>query len=296
MLMSTITLDDHEIELSNKDKILFPKSKITKGDLVSYYEKIAPYMIPLIYNHPLTLHRFPDGISKSGFYQKDVSAYFPKWIKRKGIKRRSVDEIVTYAIGNNTATLVYLANQGTLVFHIWLSTAQKITYPDRMIFDLDPSTNRSWPELKKTAKQIKKKLETYGFTPFLMTSGSKGLHITTPLTQTASFAKVRAFTKKIAEELVIENPKTLTIEMRKANRGTKIFIDTLRNQWAQLAVAPYSVRAKEGAPIATPLSWSELSNSKLNPQTYTIKNIFRRLSRKKDPWKDFYKKAHALPK
>jgi bifunctional non-homologous end joining protein LigD len=293
--MSSITLDGHEVKLSSQDKILFPKSKITKGDLVSYYQRIAPYMIPLIYNHPLTLRRFPNGITHEGFYQKEVSAYFPKWIKRKEIKRRSVDEFVTYAIGNDTATLVYLANQGTLVFHIWLSTAQKITHPDRMIFDLDPSNNRSWPQIKKTAKQIKKKLEAYGLTPFLMTSGSKGLHITTPLTQTATFDKVRAFTKKIAEELVEENPKTLTVEIRKEKRGTKIFIDTLRNQWAQLGVAPYSARAKEGAPIATPIEWSELSNSKLNPQAYTIKNIFRRLSRKKNPWKDFYKKAHALP-
>lgn len=294
--MSTIIIDSHEIELSNEDKILFPQSGITKGDLIDYYKKIAPYLIPYITNHPLTMHRFPDGIDKEGFYQKEIGSYFPSWIKRKSIKRRSNEKIVTYVICNDAATLIYLANQGTIVLHAWLSTAHKLTYPDRMIFDLDPSVKHAWPQLKKTAQKIKKKLEKYGLVPFVMTTGSKGLHVTTPLKQVDSFAKVRTFAKEIAQELVEEDPEHLTLEIRKEKRGTKIFIDTLRNQWAQLSVAPYSVRAKEGAPIATPLSWSELSNPKLNPQSYNIKNIFRRLSKKKDPWKDFYKKAKSLPK
>ncbi len=296
MLMSTIIIDRHEIDLSNKSKILFPKSKITKGDLITYYEKIAPYLLPHIYDHPLTMHRFPDGIDKEGFYQKEIGSYFPKWIKRKAIKRRSIDKIVTYVVCNNAATLVYLANQGVVALHAWLSTIKKLTYPDRIIFDLDPSTNRSWPNIKKTAKLIKKKLETQSLVPFVMTSGSKGLHITAPLKQVDTFKKVRAFALMIAQELVEKYPDMLTLEIRKEKRGTKIFIDTLRNQWSQLSVAPYSVRAIEKAPIATPLSWSELSNSQLNPQRYTIKNIFRRLSKKDDPWKNFHKKARALPK
>ena len=295
--MSIITVHGHEIELSNEDKILFPQSKITKGDLITYYQKIAPYIIPLVVNHPLTMHRFPDGIGAEGFYQKDIGSYFPSWIKRKAIKRRSIDKVVTYVVcSDDPATLVYLANQGVIALHAWLSTTTKLTYPDRMVFDLDPSTSHSWPQIKQTAKKIKKKLEHYGLRPFLMTTGSKGLHITTPLKQTDSFSTVKKFADFIAQELINEDPEQLTLEIRKEKRGTRIFIDTLRNQWAQLSVVPYSVRAREGAPIATPLTWSELANSKLNPQSYTIKNIFRRLSRKKDPWKDFYKKAKSLPK
>jgi len=294
--MSTIRLDGHEIKLSNEDKFLFPKSKITKGKLINYYKRIAPYMIPYIYDHAVTMHRFPDGITTEGFYQKEIGAYFPKWIKRKPIKRREDKEAVTYVVCNNAATLVYLANQAVITLHPWLSRIKKLDYPDRMIFDLDPSTKHDWPLLKKTARRIKKVLELHGLVPFVMTSGSKGLHITTPLKQKDKFTKVRNFAKHIALELVEEDPEHLTLEIRKEKRGTKIFIDTLRNQWAQLSVAPYSVRAKEGAPVATPIEWSELADPKLNPQRYTIDNMFRRLGRKQDPWKDFYKKARALPK
>jgi len=294
--MSTIKIDGHGIELSNEDKILFPKSKLTKGNLINYYKKIASHLIPYITNHPIAMHRFPDGIDKDGFYQKEIGTYFPKWIKRKAIKRRSNEKVVSYVICDNVATLVYLANQGTITVHSWLSTTNKLNYPDRMIFDLDPSNNRSWPQLKKTAKKIKKKLEAHGLVPFIMTTGSKGLHVVTPLKQTSNFTRVRIFAKHIAEELVAENHKHLTLEIRKEKRGSKIFIDTLRNQWAQLSVAPYSIRAKEKAPIATPINWTELSNSKLSPQRYNIDNIFRRLSRKEDPWKNFYKKAKTLPK
>jgi len=151
--MSIIKINGHEIELSNEDKILFPKSGITKGDLIDYYQKIAPYLIPYITNHPLTMHRFPDGIDKEGFYQKEIGAYFPSWIKRKAIKRRSNEKVVTYVICNDHATLVYLANQATIVLHAWLSTANKLTYPDRMIFDLDPSVKNAWPQLKKDDTQ-----------------------------------------------------------------------------------------------------------------------------------------------
>ena len=293
--MSSITIDGKIIELSNEEKILFPRSGITKGDLISYYQKIAPLAVPLIKNHPLAMNRFPNGITAEGFYQKDIPDYFPSWIARKAIAHKEEKKTTTYVVCNNNATLVYLANQGVITPHMWLSTTNKLDYPDRIVFDLDPSIENDFKRIKQGAKLLKKILELIGLHPFVMTTGSRGLHVTVPIKQTASFEHVKKFATAIAQEVIAQHPHSFTIDIRKEVRGDRIFIDTLRNRFAQLAVIPYAVRPKEGAPIATPLDWEELNNQKLQPQSYNIKNIFKRLAQKENPWKNFYANAEALP-
>lgn len=290
--MRTIKLGKYNVDVTSESRILFPKSKITKGEFVAYYERIAPIMIPHIKNRPITMHRFVNGIGKEGFYQKDASDYFPAWIKREPIKKKA-DGIVNYVVCNNAATLVYLANQLSITNHIWLSKIDKLNYPDRMIFDLDPS-KKDFTQVRKAALQLKKLLEQLGLVPFVMTTGSRGLHVVVPLKRTNTFDQVRAFAKDVAELMVAQYPKYLTTEIRKVKRKGKIFIDTYRNAFAQTGVAPYSVRAKEGAPVAAPLTWSEVRDSRLTPQKYHIKNIFRRLARKGDLWHDINKHAVSL--
>ncbi len=289
--MTEIKIGKYTVKITNPDKILFPKAKLTKTDLIKYYQKIAPIMLPHIKGRPLTMNRFPDGVQGELFYQKDAPDYFPDYITLQPVKRSS-GGIINYPLINNAAALVYLANY-VCVLHVWLSKEPKLNYPDRMIFDLDPSPGVSFTTVKWAAKEVKKILETLGFPVFLMTTGSRGLHVVVPLKRIYLFDEIREFAQEIARYLVEKYPGKLTLKLKKSERGKRIFVDTLRNAWGATAVAPYAVRAKEGAPIATPLKWSELS-ALTTSQKYKIKNIFQRISRVGDPWKDMNKKACAI--
>jgi bifunctional non-homologous end joining protein LigD len=289
--MTEIKIGKYTVKITNPDKILFPKAKLTKTDLVEYYHKIAPIMLPHIKDRPITMDRFPDGIKGEHFYQKDAPDFFPDYIALQPVKKSS-GGTVNYPLINNAAALVYLGNY-VCVPHRWLSKEPKLNYPDYMIFDLDPSPGVGFTTVKWAAQQMKHLLEDLHLSTFVMTTGSRGLHIVVPLKRKYLFDEVREFAQDLAHYLVEQYPKKLTIKLKKSVRGKKIFIDTLRNSWGATAVAPYAVRAKENAPIATPLQWRELS-SITTSQKYTIKNIFQRMMRIDDPWKHISKKASTI--
>lgn len=260
------------VEISHPDKIIFPKKKITKGEMVSYYERIAPLMLPYLKNRPLTLRRFPNGIKKAGFYQKNASEHFPKYIKT--IEVETEEGTNTQILCNDVKSLVYLANQGTVAFHIWLSRKDKLRQPDKIVFDLDPSDD-DFEKIKEGAKVLRKLLKKKKIDPSLMTSGKSGLHLYYTIRRGKEFDEVKEITRGIAEEAEKQEPALFTTQIRKAKRDGKIFVDFLRNAYAQTAVCPYSLRATEEAGIATPVEWEELS--KINSAAeYNIENIFRR--------------------
>ncbi|MCK4265306.1 non-homologous end-joining DNA ligase [Candidatus Babeliales bacterium] len=290
--MKKIRCGKHTIEISNEDKILFTGKKITKGDLVNYYKKISKYMLPYLKNRPISMHRFPDGITKEGFFQKKPGDYFPKWVKTKSIKKKEGGSI-KQVICNDTATLVYLAGQATISLHTWLSKEDKLEYPDKIIFDLDSPKNK-FKLACKVAKELKNLLDELRLKSFIMTTGSKGLHVIIPLKRNEKFDQVREFAKNIATILIKKDPKNITLEQRKEKRKNRLFIDILRNAYAQTSIAPYSVRALKGAPVATPLAWNELTNSSLRADKYNINNIFKRLKEQPNPWKSFNRSAKSL--
>lgn len=291
MADETITIDEHSIALSNLDKVLFPKTDLTKGDLVDYYQRIAN--VALIYYHerPLTMQRFPDGIEQEGFFQKEVPDYFPEWISRVELKKEN--GTVKYVIAQNAATLVYLANQGCITPHLSLSRQDKPNHPDRLIFDLDPSDD-DFKKVQRAASKLKDLLDALELGSFVQTTGSRGLHVVLPLDRTADFDAAREFAHAFAECLAQNYPEELTVEQRKSKRGDRVFLDYLRNAYGQTAVAPYAVRALEGAPVATPLNWDEVSAADLSPQKYTIKNIFRRLAQTEDPWSEIGQRGSSI--
>lgn len=293
--MDSLIIGNKTIRLSHLDKILFEKPTITKRDLVAYYYHIAPFMIPLIKQHPLSLLRFPRGIHHEKFYQKRVPASFPQWITRVRVKHRQIHGSSNYIVCNDQATLVYLANY-ICVPHIWLSKKDKLDYPDRMIFDLDPSITTPFSLVCTTALWLKQFLESVGMHPFAMITGSRGIHIVVPLKRTETFDSVRTFARKIANMTAAHNPEQITTEIRKEKREQKIFIDYLRNAYGATSVAPYAIRTYKKAPIAMPISWDEVNDPQLTSQRYTIGNIVTRLETTPDPWKDFYKKAISLKK
>ncbi|MDX1640243.1 MAG: non-homologous end-joining DNA ligase [Balneolaceae bacterium] len=288
-------IGSHDVEIKNRDKVFFPEEKITKGNLIDYYEKIADSFIPFLKDRPLSLNRFPDGITEEGFYQKQVSDYFPDWIDTVEIEKKE-GGTNSQVVCNSKATLIYLVNQGTVSFHPWLCKTDNLHKPDKLVFDLDPPQG-NFEIVVKGAKALRSLLEKeLGLNAFLMTTGSKGLHVVCPIKPEKDFEDVRSFAKDVADYLADNNPDTFTTKTRKDQRKGRLFIDYLRNAYAQTSIPPYSVRAREGAPVATPLGWNELNKEGLHSQSYTIKNIFKRLSQKDEPWSQFNNKATKLKK
>ena len=285
----------YTIEVSNSDKNLFGKSGITKAELVEYYQKIAPLMLTYCQDRPVSMQRFPDGITKEGFFQKDASDYFPKWVKRINIPT-STKEPVHYVVIDKPATLIYLANLGCITPHIWLSRIDNLEKPDRMIFDLDPADGLSFSDIQFVAKQLRKILDDCNLPSFCMLTGSRGAHIIIPLKRLHTFEYVRTFAHDVAKLLAHQFPKDITITMHKADRGNRVFVDWLRNGFTATAVAPYAVRAHEEAPVATPVTWRELLSPHMKSQKYTIKTIFQRIKKVGDIWKGMQQHAVSLTK
>lgn len=291
--MGNLRIGHRTIELSNRDKVFFPAENIKKGDLIGYYYKISETMLPHLKGRPIIMHRFPDGINGEGFYQQETSDYFPEWIDRITVKKE--DGTISHAVVQNTVTLVYLANQACITPHIWLSRKDRLDYPDLMVFDLDPPADDFEP-VRYVARLLKGLLNELGVEPFVKTTGSRGLHLVVPLDRSAGFEEARGFAHNVAAALAAREPGRLTIEQRKEKRGGRVYVDYSRNSYGLGMVAPYAVRAKPGAPVATPIDWDELEDKDLTSQSYTIKNIFRRLSHKQDPWQQMRRKAHSLSK
>lgn len=277
-----------QVEVTNADRLLFPKDGVTKGDLVDYYRQVAEVMVPHLADRPLSLQRFPDGIDHQGFFQQEASEHFPEWVRRAPVPRRG-GGTVEHPVCDDADTLLYLANLGVVTLHTWTSRVAHLERPDRVVFDLDPPDERSVQRVRDTARRVRDLLQELGLVPFVQTSGSKGFHVVTPLKPSAGFEEVSALAADAAGLLADRDPERLTVERRKAKRAGRLFIDTGRNGWAQTAVAPYSVRPKAGTPVATPIDWRELS--RMEPRSYTLSNLPRRLARKQDPWKSMERQA-----
>jgi bifunctional non-homologous end joining protein LigD len=269
---------------THQDKMMFPEVGITKGDVLRFYERIAPRLLPHLCDRPMTLERFPEGlIGKQAlrFWQKHTPSYYPAWIPRVTLPSED-GQPVTYALVNDTATLLYLVNQGTLTFHPWLSRVQNLDRPDFVIFDLDPGT-ATFADTVAVAKQLHAILEGEKIASYLKTSGKTGLHVMVPWHQAEGYDAARDWAMTMALRLVADRPDIATVERRKDRRGQKVYVDVLQNARGHHAVPPYVLRVVPQATVSTPLTWAELTPA-LDPRRYTLQTIFRRLARQKaDP-------------
>jgi len=292
--MSTqdISAGPRTIEIGNADKVLFPDAGITKADLADYYARIADTMLPHLAGRPVTMQRFPDGISEDGFYQKRAPDHFPDWIRRVSVEVEERGEAQPQVVCDDAATLLYLVDQACVTPHVWLSRADALHHPDRLIFDLDPPSSDFAP-VCFAARRLRETLDTVGLISFVMTTGSQGAHVVVPLDGSATFDTVRTFAKDLADVVAARHPDRLTTAVRKNKRQGRLFLDYLRNAYAQNSVAPYAVRALPSAPVATPLDWSELGGTP-HAQTYTLNNIFRRMGQKTDPWSLIHEESSSL--
>lgn len=271
------------VALIKRDKIFFPDAGLTKGDLADYYQRIADTILPHVRQRPLTLHRFPDGIEGVHFIQKTAQDHDPDWLGNVTVATE--DGEIIQPLAESADALVYLAGQGAIAFHVPPARCDALDRPDRLIFDLDPpGDGTDFAPVIAAARAVRDELAALELESFVMTSGSSGLHVVAPLDRRATFDTVGRLAARVAERLAVEYPDDFTIAHAKKKRRGRLYLDTRRNAINQTAVAPYSVRPKPGAPIATPLNWDELGDNQLGPRRYRIGNIFRRLGQRDCPW------------
>jgi bifunctional non-homologous end joining protein LigD len=272
------------VTISNPDKLLYPDAGLSKTDVARYYETMAEWMLPHVQNRPLSLVRCPNGWQQKCFYQKHANESVSDLLDRVTV--RESDGPGTYMMANSTPALVALAQMGILEIHPWGSTAKKQGCPDRLIFDIDPDDKVPWRNIAEAARQLKTVLEQLGLACFLKTTGGKGLHVMVPIKPVQPWDQAKTFTKAIADLFVRTFPDRFTAQMAKAARRGKMFIDYLRNDEGSTAIAPYSLRARANAPVATPLEWDELDED-VRFDHFNLKNIPARAKRlKRDPWRD----------
>jgi bifunctional non-homologous end joining protein LigD len=293
MSSEEISVGGHSVKLSNTDKVLFPADGITKGDLIGYYRDVAAAMVPYLRDRPLAMARHPDGIDGERIFQKNVPDYFPDWVKRIEVPKQNGE--VLHAVCDNAATLVYLANQACVEPHIFLSRIDRLEYPDQMVFDLDPPDPPRFEDARRAALRLRRVLEEeLELTTFVRTTGGKGLHVHVPLDRGAAFDDVREVARRIAEILAEAHPDEMTTEQRKDKRGDRLFLDIMRNAYAQTVVAPFSVRARPGAHVATPLHWEEVEDAELTPARFTMASVVERLDKVDDPWSGLGRHRYGL--
>jgi bifunctional non-homologous end joining protein LigD len=272
------------VEFTHLDKVMFPAKGYTKGDLLAYYAKVAPKLLPHLRDRPITLERLPDGLSgpkAPRFWQKNTPDYYPDWIPRVELPTED-GKPVHYALVNDLDTLLYLVNQGTITFHVWFSRVKTLDRPDFVLFDLDPS-EATFKEAVTVARRLRDAFDERNVPAFPKTSGKTGLHVLTPWKQKGGYDEARAWAMEIAEQVVGDLPDIATIERSKAKRDGRLYLDVMQNAKGHHAVPPYVVRATPEATVSTPLDWKEV-NARLNPKRFDLKSALARFAKqRRDP-------------
>ncbi|MEV6116420.1 non-homologous end-joining DNA ligase [Streptomyces sp. NPDC052109] len=292
----TIRAGRRTVRIQRPGKVLFPggpgATEYTKSDVADYYRSVAPHMLPHLRGRPLMLERYPDGVDGQRFMQKNVPDHYPDWITRAEVAKEG--GTVTHAVCDDTATLLYLADQACLTLHRWLSRTDRsggVDHPDQLVFDLDPPGD-DFPRVCEAAVRLRELLDALELPAAPMTTGSRGLHLVVRLDGRSDFDEVRRFARDVAELLASRHPDRLTTAARKEDRGDRLYLDVQRNAYAQTAVAPYTVRARPGAPVAVPLAWEQLDDPGLDARRWTLADAVDQA--RSDPWAGLPSRGRAL--
>lgn len=271
---AVVNIEGNDIALSNLDKVLWPGDGYTKGDLIDYYVKAAPFMLPHLKGRPLVFTRYPNGIDGRHFYQKNAPEYLPEWIDTFPWVNED-GSVNHHILAARPADLAWLGNQACLEIHTWLSVKDTILYPDYLVFDLDPSEGSTWQNVVDIAMMLKQTLDHLDLRGYPKTSGAEGLHIYIPVAAQYPYEELRGLGGKIAAMICTLLPEIATIERSVAKRGKKVYVDYMQNVIGKTLCAPYSVRPRPGAPVSAPLTWDEVP--RVSPGDFTIRSILPRL-------------------
>lgn len=275
----------YEVRLTNLNKIYFPEEDVTKGDVIAYYQSISAYIIRHLKNRPQSMNRYPNGIGGLSFFQKDAADEVPDWMVTQKVFSESTDKYINYIICNDKSTLAYLNNLGCIELNIWTSRIEYADYPDYLVLDLDPSEKNSFDDVVETALVVKDVLDELGIESFPKTSGSSGIHVYIPVGAKYTYEQVKDFGHILMQLVQQRLPGLTTLERSLQKRDKdKIYLDYLQNRRGQTLASVYSLRPKKGAPVSTPLEWSEVKSG-LRPADFNIFNTLDRLKTKGDLFK-----------
>ena len=255
---STVKIGNRELRFTNLDKVLYPATGFTKGQVIDYYQKIAPVLLPHLKGHPITLKRYPNGVDQPFFYEKRCPSHRPDWIKTASIWSGTNNENIDFCVASDGATLGWLANLASLEIHPLLARADKPDRPTAMVFDFDPGPPAGILDCVAAAMKMRELLEHLGLQSFPKTSGGKGIHLWVPLNTAVTFAQTKQFAHGVALLLERQNPTEITSNMSKAARGGKVFIDWSQNDSHKTTAVVYSLRARETPTVSTPVTWEEM--------------------------------------
>jgi bifunctional non-homologous end joining protein LigD len=277
--------------ITHPEKVLFPDDGITKGELAAYYEAMAPIILPHLSGRPITMERYPAGISEKGFWQKDISKGFPSWLQRVEVPKK--DGVVHHPVVTDTRSLLWVTNQNTVTQHVWTSRIPDLPFPDLCVFDLDPSEEDD-AALRSAAIGLRDLLEELHLPSWIKTTGSKGYHIVVPVDGKTRMGLVARFAHAVGTLLVSRAPDRLTQEFSKVDRAGRIYVDTGRNGYSATFAAVYTVRARRGAPVSAPCTWEEIERGDVSPRLFTLRNLSARIAQVGDLWGDMQGRGQHL--
>ncbi len=280
------------VEPSNLGKVFWPDDGLTKGDLLAYMEAVAPFVLPALRGRPLTVIRFPDGVGKFSFYQKDTPKYAPEWIRTVTLPAYGAKKDVRYTVCDSKRTLLWLANQAAVELHPWLSRTDRIERPTHLVMDIDPPEG-DFARAVDVALLVRDALAEAGVRAAAKTSGSKGVHVYVPLQRRYAYGEVRRASNRLADRVAETVPDLVTTAFRKAEREGRVFLDTGRNAPGAHTVAVYSPRARPSAPVSFPVPWEKLRS--VHPADFTITNVPAILEREGDVWSEEMPSPQTLP-
>jgi bifunctional non-homologous end joining protein LigD len=278
-----------KVEFTNLEKVLYPELKVTKAQVIEHYIRVAPKILRVLFNRPLTLTRFPDGVDRGGFYEKDIPPGAPPWVETFKRYSESAQRELSYIVCNQLDTLIWMANLASLEIHMCLSTTDSFENPDLVLVDIDPEPPLDFSDVVDVAILVKENLDALGLRSYVKTSGKKGLHVVVPIVHGYSFLEAREFVQQIGR-LVARESELVVTEFRKSRDPGTVFIDYLQNSHGRTMVCPYSLRATPNATVSTPLDWREV-DQRLKPEQF---NVFTSAKIEKDPWRDLLEHHQKL--
>jgi bifunctional non-homologous end joining protein LigD len=267
----------HTIVVSNLTKLLWPQDGVSKEQMLRYYEKVAPFMMPHLKDRPVTLRVFPNGIQGPSYYRRDLPEDAPNWLRQVDYRPETSDRVIQLPLVDDVAGLLWLAERGATEFHLWACRAPNLQHPDVAIFDLDPGDQASFARVLQAASRLRNALQRLGLQGYPKTSGGRGLHVYLPLAPGHSFDGVRAWVKDLSQELAEAHPDLIAVAHGATHRGRQVTIDHAQNSMGRNTAAVYTLRAQPGAPVSTPLTWEEVEDAGMRPGDFTQRTLPERL-------------------
>jgi bifunctional non-homologous end joining protein LigD len=299
---TTVDVEGRHLRLSNLDKVLYPKAHVTKAEVIDYYSRVAPALLPHLQGRPLTVKRYPDGVDGEFFFEKNAPQHTPSWVRKARLPSPGSSkerETIDYIVVDDLATLVWLANLAALELHVpqWrVGPGGKARKPDLVVYDLDPGPGANVVDCAEVACWIRDRLAKDGLRCWAKTSGSKGLQLYVPVT-VRSEAATSTYARAVADELASAHPNRVVASMRKELRKGKVFIDWSQNNTAKTTVAPYSLRARPRPTVSTPLTWEEVEGaSEQTALTFEFDDVLERVGRLGDLLADMGDSEQVLPR